>query len=92
MPGMTGVEFLSLAKTRHPDTIRIILSGYTELQSVIDAVNEGAIYKFLTKPCADTTLRGHIREAFERKELANENRRLMQEAQAVNFELATTNR
>ncbi|MBC7514471.1 MAG: response regulator [Herminiimonas sp.] len=92
MPGMTGVEFLSLAKTRHPETIRIVLSGYTELQSVTDAVNEGAIYKFLTKPWDDTKLRGHIREAFERKELAEENRRLVQEVQAVNRELATANR
>ena len=92
MPGMTGVEFLSLAKARHADTIRIVLSGYTELQSVTDAVNEGAIYKFLTKPWDDIKLRGHIREAFERKELAEENRRLMREVQAVNLELAATNR
>ena len=92
MPGMTGVEFLSLAKTRHPDTIRIVLSGYTELQSVTDAVNEGAIYKFLTKPWDDAKLRGHIREAFERKELAEENRRLMHEVHAVNHELAAANR
>ena len=91
MPGMTGVEFLSLAKTRHPDTVRIVLSGYTELQSVTDAVNEGAIYKFLTKPWDDAKLRGHIGEAFERKELAEENRRLMREVQVVNLELAAAN-
>ncbi len=92
MPGMTGVEFLSLAKTGYPDTIRMVLSGYTELQSVTDAVNEGAIYKFLTKPWDDDKLRGHIREAFERKELAEENRRLMREVQAVNQALVVANR
>lgn len=91
MPGMTGVEFLSLAKTRYPDTIRLVLSGYTELQSVTDAVNEGAIYKFLTKPWDDKKLRGHVREAFERKELATENCRLMHEVQAMNSSLAATN-
>ncbi|MET3131544.1 diguanylate cyclase (GGDEF)-like protein/PAS domain S-box-containing protein [Oxalobacteraceae bacterium GrIS 1.11] len=50
MPGMIGADFLRAAKQLYPDTIRIMLSGYTELQSVTDAVNEGAIYKFLTKP------------------------------------------
>ena len=57
MPGMTGVEFLRRAKELYPDTIRMVLSGYTELQSIIDAVNEGAIYKFLTKPWDDERLR-----------------------------------
>ncbi|MEB0137154.1 EAL domain-containing protein [Actimicrobium sp. CCC2.4] len=88
MPGMTGVEFLSIAKTRFPETVRIVLSGYTELQSVTDAVNEGDIYKFLTKPWDDTKLRGHIDEAFQRKELADENHRLTRAVYATNLELA----
>lgn len=92
MPGMTGVEFLSIAKTRHPRTIRLVLSGYTELQSVTDAVNEGAIYKFLTKPWDDDKLRGHIQEAFHRKELADDNRRLTREVYTVNLGLAAANR
>src|SRR6185369_3349926 len=53
MPQMTGVEFLRRVKTLYPDTVRIVLSGYTELQSITDAINEGAIYKFLTKPWDD---------------------------------------
>ena len=92
MPGMTGVEFLSIAKNKYPETIRLVLSGYTELQSVTDAVNEGAIYKFLTKPWDDAKLRGHIREAFDRKELADVNRRLGRELYATNLKLATANR
>jgi CheY-like chemotaxis protein len=92
MPGMTGVEFLSIAKTRFPRTVRIVLSGYTELQSVTDAVNEGAIYKFLTKPWDDDKLRGHIQEAFHRKELADDNRRLAREVYSVNLGLAAANR
>jgi diguanylate cyclase (GGDEF)-like protein len=70
MPGMTGVEFLRRAKALYPDTVRMVLSGYTELQSIIDAVNEGAIYKFLTKPWDDERLRGHVAEAFRHKDLA----------------------
>lgn len=92
MPGMTGVEFLGKAKELYPDTVRIVLSGYTELQSVTDAVNEGAIYKFLMKPWEDSQLRGHIEEAFRRKEMADENRRLDLEVRTANFELAVANR
>lgn len=92
MPGMTGVEFLGRAKELYPDTVRIVLSGYSELQSVTDAVNEGAIYKFLMKPWEDGQLRAHIEEAFRRKEMADENRRLDLEVRTANFELAVANR
>jgi CheY-like chemotaxis protein len=64
MPAMSGTEFLGRVKALHPDTVRIVLSGYTELESVIQAVNTGSIYKFLTKPWDDEQLRGHLRDAF----------------------------
>ena len=75
MPGMSGVEFLRRVKVLHPETIRLVLSGYTDLQTVTDAINEGAIYKFLTKPWDDSHLRANIQEAFRTKEMADENRR-----------------
>lgn len=84
MPGMTGVEFLRRAKELYPHTTRMMLSGYTELQSILDAINEGAIYKFLTKPWEDARLREHIAEAFRQKELADENRRLARQVQDAN--------
>lgn len=92
MPGMTGVEFLRLAKDAYPDTVRIVLSGYTELQSVTDAVNEGAVYKFLTKPWDDEQLREHVAEAFKRKEMEDENTRLQHALQLANLALEATNR
>ncbi len=92
MPGMTGVEFLRAVKTSYPGTVRIVLSGFTELKSVTDAVNEGAIYKFLTKPWDDAKLREHIEEAFEHKEMSDENRRLNLEVRTANHDLATVNR
>ncbi|WP_295992119.1 EAL domain-containing protein [Rugamonas sp.] len=92
MPGMIGADFLRKAKQLYPATIRIMLSGYTELQSVTDAVNEGAIYKFLTKPWEDALLRGHIAEAFRLKEIADENERLNLEVRTANHELAAANR
>lgn len=64
MPEMSGTEFLSQVKALHPDTVRIVLSGYTDLKSVTDAINEGAIYKFLTKPWDDKQIREHIQQAF----------------------------
>ncbi len=91
MPGMTGVEFLRRAKALYPHTVRMVLSGYTELQSIIDAVNEGAIYKFLTKPWDDQLLRDHVAEAFRQKELTDENRRLARQVQTANADLGELN-
>lgn len=92
MPIMTGVDFLRSAKQKYPDTIRIILSGYTELQYITDAINEGAIYKFLTKPWDDEQIRANIREAFHYKEMEDENRRLTLQVQTTNQELIHTNK
>ncbi|MCQ1550109.1 MAG: response regulator [Candidatus Accumulibacter phosphatis] len=87
MPGMSGVEFLRQARASRPETVRIVLSGYTELQSITDAINEGAIYKFMTKPWDDEQIRANIAEAFHHKELADENRRLTEELAVANREL-----
>ena len=71
MPIMSGTEFLSKVKELYPDTIRIILSGYTGLESVLDSINRGAIYRFYTKPWDDTQLRDNIRLAFHHYWLVN---------------------
>jgi diguanylate cyclase (GGDEF)-like protein len=91
MPGMTGVEFLRRTKALYPDTIRMTLSGYTDLQSIIGAVNEGAVYKFLTKPWDDERLREHVAQAFAQKEMADVNRRLQGEVATAYADLATLN-
>ena len=64
MPEMSGTDFLSKVKAIHPNTVRIVLSGYTDLKSVTEAINEGAIYKFLTKPWDDAHIRKHVQQAF----------------------------
>jgi EAL domain-containing protein (putative c-di-GMP-specific phosphodiesterase class I)/GGDEF domain-containing protein/FixJ family two-component response regulator len=76
MPEMTGTEFLRRIKEIYPYTMRMVLSGYADLNSVIDAVNQGAVYKFLTKPWEDEALGQHIQDAFEIYELHRENREL----------------
>jgi len=64
MPDMSGTEFFARVRQLYPETIRIVLTGYTDIESVTGAINRGAIYKFLTKPWDDDQLREEIREAF----------------------------
>lgn len=64
MPDISGTEFLNQVRVLYPDTVRLVLSGYTDLRTVTDAINRGSIYKFLTKPWDDEELRKEIREAF----------------------------
>jgi len=92
MPGMTGVEFLGKVRELYPDTIRVVLSGYTELNSVTDAINRGSVYKFLTKPWEDELLRANVEEAFQRYEMKMENARLARELKTANDELLHINR
>lgn len=84
MPDMSGVQFLSTARERWPDTVRIVLSGYTELASVTDSVNQAAIYKFLTKPWDDEALRETVRKAFQLYRVTRENTRLNAALQQAN--------
>jgi len=69
MPGMTGVEFLRRVKLMHPNAVRMILSGYTEIATLTDAINKGEIYQFITKPWENDALIATIREAFLRHDL-----------------------
>ncbi len=66
MPEMTGVEFLQKTLTAFPDTVRILLTGYTDLESVISAVNEGQIYRYLTKPWDPIDLANTVEHAIDR--------------------------
>lgn len=91
MPGMSGVEFLSRVRELYPDTIRIVLSGYTDLSSVTDAINRGAVYRFLTKPWEDDLLRENVQEAFLQHEMKRENARLSAALKSANEELSAIN-
>lgn len=65
MPGMTGVELLSAIKKLYPDTIRIILSGHSDVSTIIDAINQGAIWKYFTKPVEIELLEKAVRKAYQ---------------------------
>ncbi len=91
MPGMTGIELLHEVRRRWPDTIRIILSGYSAVQTIIAAINEGAVYKFMSKPWNDEELKGNIRRALDQYELEAENRQMAREIAEQNQRLKQLN-
>jgi EAL domain-containing protein (putative c-di-GMP-specific phosphodiesterase class I)/FixJ family two-component response regulator/GGDEF domain-containing protein len=88
MPEMTGTEFLRRVRELYPATVRIVLSGYTDLNSVIDAVNRGAIYKFLTKPWQEDAMLESLEDAFRLHEMERENQALSKQ---LNDLMATVN-
>ena len=87
MPRMNGVEFLQKVRELYPDTIRIVLSGYADVDTIIAAINKGEIYKFITKPWNDEELKLTIRRSLEQYELIQENRRLTEKIRLQNEEL-----
>ena len=63
MPQMSGTEFLSLTAQRYPDIIRIILTGYTDVEDLVEAINSGKVFKYVTKPWDDEQLKQVVRQA-----------------------------
>lgn len=77
MPGMVGSEFLALVYRKYPDIMSIMLTGHANLEVALRAINEGHVYRFLTKPCNELELRLTIRQAVQQRLLATESRRLL---------------
>lgn len=88
MPGMNGVEFFRQVCENHPDTVRIVLSGYADTPSVVSAINEGQIYKFVSKPWSDEDLRQTVAKAVESFAMHQQNRAMAKELEALRRELA----
>lgn len=87
MPGMTGVEFLKQTISIIPNVIRIILTGFMDVNDIIDAVNEGHIYKFLLKPLEPTDLLVSVKRALEAYELEAKNIKLIEQLKDANEKL-----
>jgi response regulator RpfG family c-di-GMP phosphodiesterase len=87
MPVMTGIEFLESIIPDFPDPIRILLTGYADINAVIDAINRGQVYKYIQKPWMDEDLRINIEKAFEIYSLRKENRELTQQLILANKQL-----
>lgn len=67
MPGMPGSEFLTQVRRAYPDTIRIMLTGHASIESAVQAINEGGIYRYLLKPCSPFEMAATIRQGLEAK-------------------------
>jgi len=87
MPGMSGIDFFSAIKDKYPDALKLILTGYTDIEAVIGAINEGQVFRYLTKPWNPVELNLVIEEAFEKYELITNNRALMFKLKEANLTL-----
>ncbi|MBI3823137.1 MAG: hybrid sensor histidine kinase/response regulator [Planctomycetes bacterium] len=91
MPEMTGVELLQRVKQEHPDAIRLLFTAYSDLNAVIDAINEGNVYRYISKPWEVEDLKATLRQAYDFYRLQEERRFLTKEVQAKNVMLASAN-
>lgn len=91
MPEMDGARFLEHVRERWPDTIRLLLTGYADIQSILDAINRGEIFRYITKPWDDNDILLIVRHALERKELEQERLRLEALTRIQNEELKELN-
>ena len=83
MPEMSGTEFLAKVKENYPDIIRIVLSGYTEVDSITESINKGHIYKFMLKPWNDHNLKLEIKQGLEQYDLIQVNKKLHETCSAA---------
>ena len=89
MPGVDGIEFLSCASRVAPETVRIMLTGYAEQQTAIDAVNRGQIFRFLTKPSEPETVQAALTAAVEQYRLVQAERELLEETLVGSIRIMT---
>lgn len=82
MPGMTGVQFLEKTLKEYPETIRMVLTGFSDMEAIIDVINSGRIFRYITKPWDENELRMTIENARQLYNLQRHNRRLISELQA----------
>jgi signal transduction histidine kinase len=91
MPDMTGVELLTRLKGPYPEATRLLFTGYADIRAVIEAINQGNVYRYITKPWDPDELQTIIREACERHDLIVQRRVLMDQLEKTNTELREAN-
>ncbi|MGM0647736.1 MAG: ATP-binding protein [Bacteroidota bacterium] len=87
MPGMTGVDFFNRIKDKYPDALKLILTGYSDIEAVVGAINEGQVFRYLTKPWSPAELDLAVKEAFEKYELITNNKSLLKHLEQANANL-----
>ncbi len=91
MPEITGVEFLKFVRDRNSETIRILLTGHSDIKATIQAINEGGIYRYISKPWDDNEIRFVIRQAVNHLDMKAENKKLTELTKSQNKELKSLN-
>jgi len=92
MPGMTGAQFLAQARLIQPETLRILITAANDFNAAAAAVNEGEIFRILSKPWTRADLLGSVRQAFDTYGLRERNQKLASIVQSQNAELAALNK
>ena len=87
MPEMTGIEFLEIIKLKYPECFRMVLTGYTDVEAIIQAINKGRVYRYVTKPWNKDDLRLTIDHALETYKLKQQNRKLFADLEEANLTL-----
>lgn len=87
MPKETGIEFFQSILTTHPEPMRVLITGYTDINAVIDAINVGQVYKYLTKPWIEQEVKTAILNSYEVFELRRQNKELTQKLIEANEKL-----
>ncbi|MHB1421944.1 MAG: ATP-binding protein [Gemmataceae bacterium] len=91
MPEISGIEFLRSARRDRPEAIRLLFTGYADLKSVIDAINEGHVYRYITKPWDPDELLTILHQAGEQYDLLQERQRLLDDLRRKNQQLEEAN-
>ena len=84
MPGMTGIEFLEKIIPEYPDCVRMVLTGYSDVEAIIQAINKGRVYRYITKPWQKEDLKITIEQGLETFQLKRQNRKLVTDLQEAN--------
>ncbi len=92
MPGMNGVELLQQARLIRPETTRLLFTAYADIHAVIAAINQGHVFRYITKPWEAEELESVIRQAVERHDMIVERNQLLAELQTANAKLTEANR
>lgn len=87
MPEETGVQFLQSIIPIYPEPIRMLLTGYSDIEAVIDSINKGQVFKYITKPWNDQELEININNAYEVFRLRKENKELVERLRKANEQL-----
>jgi len=91
MPEMTGIEFLAELREHYPHIVRVLFTGYSDIDNVIDAINEGHVYRYISKPWKPAELKLFVEQAFEYYESERERDSLLEEVQQANRQLEERN-